>query len=228
MSWLRFYGFPLLVTLILHVGVFYLLDVSWNDSSSVYTPVVSPSIIKASVVALPKKQARKKTNKKKKPIKKNKKQSKKIVPKKKNIKSKKEPKKENKKEIEQEVKSEPAPINFDDELALEDEILAAESDTEIANSYIAMIMALVEQEWSRPPSARNGMEVELMVQLVPTGELVNVSVTKSSGNIAFDNSAVNAINKVGSFPQLQGMPNSVFEQYFRRFKFKFKPEDLRL
>ncbi len=61
----------------------------------------------------------------------------------------------------------------------------------------------------------------------PTGEVVSVSVLKSSGNTAFDRSAINAVEKAGSFPELQNLPSREFEKSFRRFRLLFRPEDLR-
>lgn len=101
------------------------------------------------------------------------------------------------------------------------------SAEEMAASYAALIQQTVTNYWSRPPSARNGMETLLLVQLVPTGEVVSVNVIKSSGDSAFDRSAVNAVEKAGTFPELKNLPTRVFEQSFRRFRLLFKPEDLR-
>jgi colicin import membrane protein len=98
---------------------------------------------------------------------------------------------------------------------------------EMAASYAALIQQTVINYWSRPPSARNGMEALLQIQLIPTGEVVSVSVLKSSGNSAFDRSAINAVEKAGSFPELQSLPPREFEKTFRRFRLLFRPEDLR-
>ncbi len=98
---------------------------------------------------------------------------------------------------------------------------------EMAASYAALIQQTVINYWSRPPSARNGMEALLAIQLIPTGEVVSVSVLKSSGNSAFDRSAINAVEKAGSFPELQNLPSGEFEKTFRRFRLLFRPEDLR-
>ncbi len=98
---------------------------------------------------------------------------------------------------------------------------------EMSASFVALIQRTVVNYWSRPPSARNGMEAELAVQLIPTGEIVSVTVIRSSGNSAFDRSAVNAVKKAGAFPELQKLPNGEFEKTFRRFRLLFKPEDLR-
>ncbi|MDH4040941.1 MAG: cell envelope integrity protein TolA [Gammaproteobacteria bacterium] len=104
---------------------------------------------------------------------------------------------------------------------------AAATSAEMAASYAALIQQTVINYWSRPPSARNGMEALLSIQLIPTGEVVSVTVIKSSGNSAFDRSAVNAVQKAGSFPELQNLPSREFEQTFRRFSLLFRPEDLR-
>ncbi len=115
-----------------------------------------------------------------------------------------------------------------DAIEQENALQRVESDTALANSYIALITDVIQNNWSRPPSARNNMEAELALQLVPTGEVVSVKVIKSSGNAAFDRSAETAVLKAGRFPELQQLPVRVFEQYFRRLRLKFKPEDLRL
>ncbi|WP_019530669.1 energy transducer TonB [Dasania marina] len=101
------------------------------------------------------------------------------------------------------------------------------SDAELANSHIALITQAIERNWSRPASARNGMKVELVLDLVPTGEVINVSVVKGSGNAAFDRSAVAAVKRAKQFPELQQLPPRVFQDTFRRFRMIFNPEDLR-
>ena len=117
------------------------------------------------------------------------------------------------------------------ELALaldaEDDLFEEASDEELALSYVSLIARTIEDNWSRPPSARNDMEAELILQLIPTGEVVSVSVSRGSGNLAFDRSAMNAVKKAERFPELQQLPARVFENNFRRLRLKFKPEDLR-
>jgi TonB family protein len=104
---------------------------------------------------------------------------------------------------------------------------AAAVQGEPSAELVALIQQTVIGYWSRPPSARNGMECELVVQLIPTGEVVSVTVIRSSGNAAFDNSAVNAVKKAAAFPELQKLSSAEFESNFRRLNLIFKPEDLR-
>ncbi|WP_439135521.1 cell envelope integrity protein TolA [Pseudomaricurvus sp.] len=127
--------------------------------------------------------------------------------------------------LEQQRKQEAA---FADALAEEEAMLSAQQDQVTAQSYVAIMAQRIEQNWSRPPSARKGMKCELQIQLVPTGEVVNVVVLNGSGNAAFDRSAVAAVKKVGRFDELQKVSSDIFEQYFRQVTILFNPQDLRL
>ena len=89
------------------------------------------------------------------------------------------------------------------------------------------MQARITQSWLLPPSARNGMEVWLEISLVPTGDVVGISVLSSSGSIACDRSAIAAVERVAQFSEVAVLPISDFERYFRRFPLRFKPEDLR-
>ncbi len=70
------------------------------------------------------------------------------------------------------------------------------------------------------------MQALLKVFLVPTGEVVSVMVESTSGNDAFDRSAVLAVRKAEQFV----VPTDLrqFERNFREFEVLFRPEDLRL
>ena len=91
-------------------------------------------------------------------------------------------------------------------------------------SYQAGIYDLVRKNWSRPPSARNGMQARFVVELIPTGEVLSVALVDSSGNGSFDRSAEQAIRRARRFDVPED--NRLFEANFRRFYFLFRPEDL--
>ena len=93
-------------------------------------------------------------------------------------------------------------------------------------AYIGQVQRDIVSRWSRPPSARNGMQAILRVRLVPTGEVIDVSVEQSSGNEAFDRSALLAVERSERF-QVPSDPN-LFEKNFRSFTVLFRPEDLLL
>lgn len=100
----------------------------------------------------------------------------------------------------------------------------ASADEALAASYRVGIYQAVVGNWSRPPSARNRMEAKLLVELVPTGDVVGVTIITSSGDDAFDRSAEAAVRKARRF-EVPKEPD-VFERNFRRFTLLFRPEDL--
>ena len=107
-----------------------------------------------------------------------------------------------------------------------DEQLPSEEVNEV-QQVAGLMQARITQNWRRPPSARNGLEVLLIISLVPTGEVVGISISSSSGSTAFDRSAIAAVERVARFPEVTVLSISDFERYFRRFPLRFKPEDLR-
>lgn len=114
-----------------------------------------------------------------------------------------------------------------DALASEDDLV---EEGELASTYIELITALIGQNWSLPPTARNGMKATVQIITVPTGEIVGHQVIKGSGNPAFDLSAIRAITKLSRIDELGDLYKidpSAYEKNFRRFNFDFVPQDLR-
>lgn len=241
---------PALATLLLHLAVVFLLSANWSTKTYKTLDIREIKSLKATMVALPPKAKSKPQPKveKPKPVEPPKPEpppAEKPAP----VVAKPEPKLATKPKQKTPVEPEPEPdrealakaraeaAEIRRQLQAQEELLAAaqeeeafeqaESDAEVAESYVAMLKHLIENNWSRPLSARNGMQAELLIQLVPTGEIVSVVVVQSSGDAAFDRSAENAVKRIGRFDELQGMPGEVFERYFRKLRFRFRPEDLR-
>ena len=109
----------------------------------------------------------------------------------------------------------------------EEQMLSSTVDDVSTKSYEELIAERVRQNWSRPPSARNGMTAVLEIRMLPTGQVMGVRVTKSSGDAAFDRAAEQAVKRVDRFEEVKNIPPDIFEKYFRQFLFTFRPEDLR-
>ena len=221
-----FTGLPAILTLAIHGGLVLMLVVRWTGPSEVIAAAPSIQPIQASLVQAETFKPKPKRKPKPKP----------------------EPKPEPQPapEPSPEPTPEPKPAEVEKpEPALDAEHLATLTRNEIdslvdaeisaagANEpslrdvVAATIRASVINRWTRPPSARNGMVSILSIQLVPTGEVVGVSVLQSSGNTAFDRSAMTAVERTGRFPEVAKLDNRTFEANFRRFQLIFKPEDLR-
>ncbi|KRW70952.1 protein TolA [Pseudomonas sp. TTU2014-105ASC] len=105
--------------------------------------------------------------------------------------------------------------------------LADTQGDQVAGDFDDLIRLRAAEGWSRPPSARNNMTVQLQVNMLPDGTIANVSVSRSSGDAPFDNSAVAAVKNIGRLTEMQGLSPQDFQPY-RSFKMTFTPEDLAL
>lgn len=117
-----------------------------------------------------------------------------------------------------------AESSFDRALSAEAERLAGDERQQQVQSFSSAIYQQIYRNWSRPPSARTGMETLLRVELVPTGEVVSVTVVRSSGNATFDRSAEQAVRRAS--PLEVPRDTRLFENHFRRIDVLFNPQDL--
>jgi len=86
----------------------------------------------------------------------------------------------------------------------------------------AAIMQKVTNRWIRPLSAKKGLTCQVRVKLLPSGDVMDVQVIKSSGDSIFDRSAENAVRKASPLPVPR--KRTLFSKHFRTFTFNFKPE----
>lgn len=111
--------------------------------------------------------------------------------------------------------------------AAEDARQRAAEEAQMVQSISGLINDRVAAAWTRPPSARNGMKTYLRIYFLPNGEVMNVDVTKSSGDALFDQKAVDAVYKVRKIEELSKVDSYVFERNFRQVDLIFNPQDLR-
>ena len=117
-------------------------------------------------------------------------------------------------------------------LGEETEFQQAQADRigdQVAASYDDVIRRYVSQQWRRPPTARNGMVVEVRLSMLPTGQITDAVVIRSSGDPGFDQSAVQAVKNVGRIPEMQQLSSenpAEFNRLYRQRNLRFRPEDL--
>lgn len=239
---LAWFGTPVAITLLLHLLLFIAMAAKFSTPNTVVARVTKPVAIDAQLVSAdslkPKKQPVAKPKPKPKPTSKPKPKPKPSVdqPPPQTVRAEEPAKAEQPKP----QKPEPELSQPSQEQALSAEALAnleASLRTDrapqegavasVSDAVAAIIQRAVINRWTRPPSARNGMRAVLEIALVPTGDVVGVAVLSTSGNLAFDRSAINAVEKAGRFPEVKELERALFERDFRRFQLIFKPEDLR-
>ncbi|MDC1509817.1 TonB C-terminal domain-containing protein [Oceanospirillaceae bacterium] len=112
-------------------------------------------------------------------------------------------------------------------LLVDDRVSTDSSELIAAGNYIRNE---IMQKWVMPANAVTGMVVELVIQLLPSGEVISIEVSyrDASATDSFVNSVIRAVKKVQSFSKLSQLNPALFDANFRKFTLKFKPEDLRI
>lgn len=103
----------------------------------------------------------------------------------------------------------------------------AAEEAQMVQSISSLINNRVTAAWIRPPSARNNMKTQLRIYFLPNGEVMNVQITRGSGDALFDQRAVDAVYKVRKIDELAEVDSYVFERNFRQVDLIFNPQDLR-
>lgn len=101
------------------------------------------------------------------------------------------------------------------------------NEVDVGAHFDELIKARSAEGWTRPPSARKGMVVELEIGMTPDGTVKSVTIAKTSGDKPFDTSAVAAVKNIGRLTEMQEMKPSDTNRY-QSFRMKFTPEDLTL
>ena len=76
------------------------------------------------------------------------------------------------------------------------------------------------QNWNQPNVASGKLSCIVKVSLIPSGDVMSVSVVKSSGDSLFDDSVERAVHKASPLPVPKD--RNLFKQ-FRNFTFVFAP-----
>lgn len=90
------------------------------------------------------------------------------------------------------------------------------------NRYKALIVQAISENWLVPMQADKKRHCELLIRLAPSGLVLHVQITKTSGDSALDSSARAAVLKASPLPVPQD--GESFKP-FREFVLKVKPEN---
>lgn len=99
---------------------------------------------------------------------------------------------------------------------------AAREATE-TETYAAAIRSVLSQRWIIPATAREktSLSADIRIRLLPGGEVLDVNLIRSSGDRAFDDSAISAVRSAGRLPVPSG---ELFNKSFRDITVNFNPQ----
>ena len=108
-------------------------------------------------------------------------------------------------------------------------LLSEESETEMnkeqqeISMYAQKIISTIESAWMKPRNIPEDLVANLRLKIRSSGRIVKVDLIKSSGNLRFDNSSMQAVRRVETFNFFNSMPKTIYENEFQMVSISFNP-----
>ena len=112
--------------------------------------------------------------------------------------------------------------NLSDLLEQEESIILSQEQEQIF-FYSQKIIKTIENAWMKPRNIPEGLVANLRLHIQSTGRISKVYLIKSSGNIRFDNSALQAVRRVETLNFFNEIPSSLYKKEFQKIAVSFKP-----
>ena len=112
--------------------------------------------------------------------------------------------------------------NLSDLLEQEESIILSQEQEQIF-FYSQKIITTIENAWMKPRNIPEGLVANLRLNIQSTGRISKVYLIKSSGNIRFDNSALQAVRRVETLNFFNEIPSSLYKKEFQKIAVSFKP-----
>jgi colicin import membrane protein len=102
-------------------------------------------------------------------------------------------------------------------------MLLEESEQSQIEFFSSLIIQSLQSAWRKPINIQDGLVCDLRLTINKNGRIINSNLIKSSGNIRFDNSALNAIQRVETFNFFNNIPFSLYSSDFKNIVITFNP-----
>ncbi|MDB3950873.1 TonB C-terminal domain-containing protein [Gammaproteobacteria bacterium] len=108
-------------------------------------------------------------------------------------------------------------------------LLSEEGEIEMSNEqqeismYAQKIISTIENAWMKPRNIPEGLVANLRLRIRSSGRITSAELLKSSGNIRFDNSALQAVRRVETFYFFDSIPKTLYDKEFKVIAISFNP-----
>ena len=109
------------------------------------------------------------------------------------------------------------------DLIEEESMLIEQSEQSQIEFFSSLIIQSLQSAWRKPINIQDGLVCDLRLTINKNGRIINSNLIKSSGNIRFDNSALNAIQRVETFNFFNNIPFSLYSSDFKNIVITFNP-----
>ena len=108
-------------------------------------------------------------------------------------------------------------------LLSEESEIELDRDKQEISMYAQKIISTIESAWMKPRNTPKDLVANLRLQIRSSGRIIGVDLIKSSGNIRFDNSALQAVRRVETFSFFNSIPKNLYESEFQIISISFNP-----
>ena len=109
------------------------------------------------------------------------------------------------------------------ELLDEEKTIELTKEQQEISLYANNIIKTVEDAWMKPKNIPEGLVANIKLRIKPNGRIIKSELIKSSGNIRFDNSALQAVRRVEAFHFFDSISSRVYEKEFKNIAISFNP-----
>ena len=121
------------------------------------------------------------------------------------------------------ISSQGSIMNLQDLINQESQVLDSNLLENDINKYSSLIINLIEAAWIKPKNIQNNLICDIKIKINPRGRVVDISLINSSGNIRFDNSALQAVRRVETFSFFNEITKKTYEDVFKNIVISFNP-----
>ena len=100
-------------------------------------------------------------------------------------------------------------------LLVEESEINADKEQQEVSMYAQRIISMIEDAWMKPRNIPDSLVANLRLKIRSSGRITDVDLIKSSGNIRFDNSALQAVRRVETFNFLVQFQKPYMRRSFR-------------
>jgi len=121
------------------------------------------------------------------------------------------------------ISSQGSIMNLQDLINQESQVLDSNLLENDINKYSSLIINLIEAAWIKPKNIQNNLICDIKIKINSRGRIVDISLINSSGNIRFDNSALQAVRRVETFSFFNEITKKTYEDVFKNIVISFNP-----
>ena len=93
----------------------------------------------------------------------------------------------------------------------------------IQQKYASMVILMIENAWIKPRNIPKDLNAGLRLIVNKSGRILQSELVRSSGNLRFDNSALQAVSRADTFYFYDEIPDEIYKESFRIINLKFNP-----